>query len=277
MDVRPLGSATEFLRATESLRAREPVMTNLLGSVATAVAAGAIYDSETWLVVVDEGEVVGCALRTAPWPLLLSPMSDEAATAIGRYVAERHGDIRMASGPRAVAFATSSAMGMKASVRMSDIVRVLRTLAPAPPCDGRARLAVGSDLELLLGWFAHFNEEADLPVAPDPDRLSLSVSHGHLWIWEEESGVPVAMGGHAPTVETPGGTVGRIGPVYTIPSRRRRGYGAAITHAVTTILLEHCDQVMLFADAANPGSNSIYEQLGFAVAGEIVELELVAP
>jgi predicted GNAT family acetyltransferase len=33
--------------------------------------------------------------------------------------------------------------------------------------------------------------------------------------------------------------------------------------------------VMLFADAANPGSNRVYERLGFAVAGEQVELDLL--
>lgn len=32
---------------------------------------------------------------------------------------------------------------------------------------------------------------------------------------------------------------------------------------------------MLYADAANAGSNSVYARLGFAAVDEIVELELV--
>jgi predicted GNAT family acetyltransferase len=31
---------------------------------------------------------------------------------------------------------------------------------------------------------------------------------------------------------------------------------------------------MLFADAENPGSNSLYERLGFAAVAEIVEVDL---
>ena len=73
---------------------------------------------------------------------------------------------------------------------------------------------------------------------------------------------------------TPAGTIGRVGPVYTPPALRRRGYGAAVTRAITTGLVDRCDQVMLFADAANPESNSIYEAMGFAVVAEIVEAEL---
>ena len=69
--------------------------------------------------------------------------------------------------------------------------------------------------------------------------------------------------------------MGRIGPIYTAPRHRRHGYGSALTHAVAGSLLPQCDTVMLYADAANAGSNSVYARLGFAAVDEIVELELV--
>src|SRR5436305_8794778 len=88
IDVLPATSADELLRLTESLRAREPVMTNVLGSVATGVAGGRTYDECFWWVLRDEtGEVVGCAIRTAPYKLLLSPMPHAAAKALGAAVA----------------------------------------------------------------------------------------------------------------------------------------------------------------------------------------------
>ncbi|MGL1760974.1 GNAT family N-acetyltransferase, partial [Vibrio parahaemolyticus] len=71
-----------------------------------------------------------------------------------------------------------------------------------------------------------------------------------------------------------GGTVGRIGPVYTVPAERGRGYGGAVTAAVTEHLLPQVDTVMLYTDAANPISNAVYERLGFVHEHDIVELDL---
>ena len=46
---------------------------------------------------------------------------------------------------------------------------------------------------------------------------------------------------------------------------------------MATELSQRCDRVMLFADAANRDSNSIYEAMGFAAVGEIVEADLAPP
>jgi predicted GNAT family acetyltransferase len=80
------------------------------------------------------------------------------------------------------------------------------------------------------------------------------------------------MAGHAPLVDTPAGPVGRVGPVYTPPDLRRQGYGAAATAAVVASLEPRCALVMLYADAANPTSNGVYERLGFREAARVVEL-----
>lgn len=274
MEVLKLGTASEFLAATADLRSRNPVMTNQLGSIAMAGAAGDVYDSELWLTVVDEGVVVGCAVHTATRPAVVSPMSVDAAMAVGRFLADRAHGVRAVAGPREVAQAVAEGRGATPVLGMREVVRVLSALGAPPSCPGGARLAVLADLDLLLSWFTKFNIEAGLTVTSDPALVSARVSDGRLWLWEDATGVMVAMGGHARVVATPGGTVGRVGPVYTAPAERRRGYGSAITHVVVTKLMGECDEVMLFADADNPDSNSVYEKLGFAVAGEIVELKL---
>ena len=74
MDVEALPDAASFLAVTEELRTREPILTNVLASVAEGVLGGRTYESELWLVVRDEGRVVGCAMRTAPFKAALSPM-----------------------------------------------------------------------------------------------------------------------------------------------------------------------------------------------------------
>jgi predicted GNAT family acetyltransferase len=128
-------------------------------------------------------------------------------------------------------------------------------------------------VELLVSWDVRFAGEAGLLNDDVEARVADRVGAGARWLWERD-GVPVAMAGHATPVDTPSGAVGRIGPVYTLPGERGRGYGSAVTAAVTERLQERCAVIMLFADAANPGSNRIYERLGFEAVGEIVEVLL---
>lgn len=73
----------------------------------------------------------------------------------------------------------------------------------------------------------------------------------------------------------PAATIGRIGPVYTQPDFRRRGIAAAATAEVARTLQAQCDHVMLIADAGNATSNGVYERLGFAAAGEQIEVSLL--
>jgi len=62
----------------------------------------------------------------------------------------------------------------------------------------------------------------------------------------------------------------RVGPVYTPPRHRRRGYGAAVTAAVTRAALDAGEAaVVLFTDLANPTSNSVYQRLGYRPVEEL--------
>lgn len=55
----------------------------------------------------------------------------------------------------------------------------------------------------------------------------------------------------------------RIGPVYTPPEQRGRGYASsAVAAASQQALDEGASSCTLFTDLANPTSNSIYRALG---------------
>lgn len=73
-----------------------------------------------------------------------------------------------------------------------------------------------------------------------------------IYVWED--GEPVSLIGY--TGPTPNGI--RIGPVYTPPEHRRRGYASAGVAEVSQIMLDsgrrYC---FLFTDLANPTSNHI--------------------
>ena len=270
--VRQLPTAHDWLAATESLRGTDPVLMNVPGSIAESVAAGAVYDDELWLAVLEDDGVVGCAVRTAPWPAVVGPMPHEAARLLGRWIQENAGPLEGVIGPADTVASMSSGGGCSLQVRMREVVRVLQTPISPSPCAGSIRSATPADVPLLAQWFVDFHQEAKLPVAAREDQVLRAVHDERLWVWQD--GVPVAMGGHARVVSTPGGTVGRIGPIYTVPGRRKQGDASALTHDIAMRLTRSCDIVMLIADADNSASNSIYERLGFEVAAELVEAGL---
>ena len=65
--------------------------------------------------------------------------------------------------------------------------------------------------------------------------------------------------------------VGVIGNVFTHPDFRSHGLGTAVTAAVAEHLLESCELIVLNVDPANRTARHIYETLGFADTGRLVE------
>ena len=56
----------------------------------------------------------------------------------------------------------------------------------------------------------------------------------------------------------------RIGPVYTPPEHRRRGYATTLVADLSAWLLERGHRAcFLYTDLANPTSNRIYVEIGY--------------
>lgn len=265
------GSAAEFLAATTGLRAREPVLTNILGSVALGIQAGRQYDRVLALLAEVDGEVVGCALQTDGHPVLLSPMPTGAAVALGGRL--RGEPVTALVGPAPVVTAVVDVLGVGVQAERRDVARVLVDLVPPRSCVGGARPATPDDAPVVVPWYEAFATEAGVPGVGAAVTVAVAVEQGRLRIWEVD-GTPVALAGHALPVPGPTGAVGRIGPVYTPPEHRGQGYASALTYAIACELQTRCEVVMLYADAANPSSNHLYARLGFEVVGEVVEVQL---
>jgi predicted GNAT family acetyltransferase len=78
----------------------------------------------------------------------------------------------------------------------------------------------------------------------------------HLW----EDGEVVSLAGVGSL--TPNGI--RIGPVYTPPEARNRGYASSLVAAVSQAELDAGRRFcFLFTDQANPVSNHIYQAIGY--------------
>lgn len=283
MPVELLSSAEEFLRRTQSLRALDPFRTNILGSVATAVATGnQAYESYFWWVLTDEtGNVTGAAMRTAPHGMVLSPMSLDTIGELATAVSIHDDLLPSVSGPTNLveAFLEKYTMTQSpGSQRPSEVKErhLLYGLAELsiPAAEGAMTVATADDHNLILEWYIEFGEETGV-FMPNPEasvQSGLDRDSVRFWIVDGEK---VSLAGHASIVEMPNGSIGRIGPVYTPTQYRRHGYAGALTARLSQELLNKGSKVMLYTDADNPTSNGIYQKIGFELIDENVKVDFM--
>ena len=166
---------------------------------------------------------------------------------------------------------------VRATTVVEQRIYALTLLLRPPPIPGVMRLAAADDRELVLGWSRVRRRAAtgrrrrgrlERSVAA---RLAGGLDAG-IGLWEVD-GQPVSLAGYGGP--TPNGI--RIGPVYTPPEHRRRGYGSAITAAVSELVLERGRRFcFLYTDLANPTSNAIYQRLGYEPVCDSREIAFVA-
>lgn len=139
---------------------------------------------------------------------------------------------------------------------------------PGPP--GAPRVATGDDRSLLQDWCTRFVAEAG-SLGADLDRFvdERTVQGGwRLWTVGDE---PVAMAAMTTVVAA----TARVTPVYVPPRHRGRGYGAAVTTAVSQAARDAgAEVVLLFTDLSNPTSNRLYRRIGYR---PVSDYRIVAP
>jgi GNAT superfamily N-acetyltransferase len=219
-------------------------------------------------------------LRTPPWPIVVPAISLELARELAGFVAtggagDDHRALPGVNGPvepaRAFADRWTELTGLKVTTGRNTRLYRLAELVWPSDVPGRFRLAGQADLDLCVAWFEAFADEAHNDDTPRPERADVVARVGAnserlgLWVVNE---VPVCMVGWT----LPASGVVRVGPVYTPPESRRRGYGAAATAAASALILESGAQVCLFTDLANPTSNSIYQKIGYHPVTDFIEL-----
>ncbi|HEX8871075.1 MAG TPA: GNAT family N-acetyltransferase [Lentzea sp.] len=206
----------------------------------------------------DNGTLVGAATRMQDRPLHVAAMPPAAAPLVAE--ALRGQPIDAVTGPldRVEAFRTLWREGGRETYRLR-LYRLEELVVPDVP--GESRLAAAADDELITEWWLRFVAELDGLERDEAEKVmrgSRNMPAGHV-IWVVD-GVPVSWAGST----SPVAGVSRVGPVYTPPEHRRRGYGAAVTAAVSRWAYgAGADHVVLTADLANPTANSVYQGIGF--------------
>jgi GNAT superfamily N-acetyltransferase len=262
----------------------DPLGYTLLSTVHAEVASGArTYPGALWVVALDGDQAVGAAMRTPPHPLYVGPMPPEAATSIVDAVADELttegsdpaatlNGINGAEEPVRAAVARWQQRFPRVSVVGQVPIRLHRLGALKPPdVPGEPRAATEADLGLLLPWHEAFAIDVGHTAQGVEEMLRLRLGRGSMLVWSV-AGEPVSMAGHTAVVAG----VTRVGPVYTPPSQRGRGYGAAVTAATSAAARAQpgAREVTLFTDLRNPTSNKIYAQIGYEPVRDYLEVEL---
>jgi uncharacterized protein len=264
-----LDVATPFLLTDE---ARHNL---ILGVAGTAQRSPDLHpDYRAWIVL-ENDEPVAAATRTPPYNLALAaPQSGEALARLAEAIDDDVPGV-VGAQPEVEQFAVAWAArtGATPELRLAQGVYALERILPVPAAPGRMRRQTAEDTELLVEWLQAFEAEALSFLEADEDRARriveyrLNAERAGLMVWEDGDIVSVAgFGG-----ETPNGI--RIGPVYTPPGLRGRGYATALTAELSAKLLAEGRRFcFLYTDLANPTSNGIYERIGYMRVCESAEI-----
>ena len=266
-------SADGFLaHAGEFLGAREAEHNLILGLSSRLQAAPLMYGEPAYFAVVEEGSrVVGVTMRTPPHNLILSELDDLAA--IGPLLEDARSEFASLPGvvgPKEPVARFAQAWSDSARLEIAQrAFRADHVDAPSGVPGQHARLrARATASSPPAGWTPSSRRRC--PRRRPSRARSSSTAARRIPTAVSCSGRTtarrVSMAGFGG--RTPNGI--RVGPVYTPPELRGRGYASALTAALTQRLLDgglrFC---FLFTDLANPTSNSIYQRIGYEPVSDV--------
>jgi predicted GNAT family acetyltransferase len=269
----------EFLRRAGALLEGDEARHNLILGVAGVLRdRREVYDEFRLWLAADDG-AAAAALITPPQNLVLADAVDrEAVAVLARAVHEDGVPVPGVVGNRpTVEWFNEEWAGLRGVVPDLRMTMGILTLEGPPvpvTAPGAARPIGTSDRTCAVDWLVAFHEE----VLPEHDasreRMEQAVdrrlaSPGDpaegIWLWEDPAGAVVALAAYSGP--TPSGI--RVGPVYTSPEQRGRGYATALVAALSEWLVAGGRRFcFLFTDLANPTSNALYRRVGYRQVAE---------
>lgn len=275
-------NAADFLRDVRAYLEEQEVVNGLpLGLAIRLVKEPLAYGSPPYFAAVAEnGQPVLTALMTPPHNLILysdrKAVETEALGLLARDLLAHGWPVAGVNGPaplpQAFADVWTAQFGARSIPGMSQRVYQLREVIPTRPAPGHLRLAAAEDATLVVAWFDAFQQES-IPDAPRVDSAQMVVkriAEETIFLWDDHG--PVSMAGK--TRPTQHGI--SVGPVYTPPALRRRGYATSCVAELSQKLLDSgFECVTLFTNLANPTSNAIYRQIGYCPVCDFQEIRFV--
>ncbi|AYF76380.1 GNAT family N-acetyltransferase [Nocardia yunnanensis] len=253
----------EFQARAGAFLDRDPLRHSVLCTILDNEISGlTIPEQPSFFASAHENEVVGVAMRTAGRGVWLGDLPEPAVPELVARFSELLPEIDDVHGDASAAaeFARVWSERHTTSYRAGRVERLYRLGAlRTPTAPGGPRQATLADLELCARWNAAMAAELEgVPLALDDAGLRGRLGAGRWWLWED-GGRPVSLTAHQAAVRG----WSRIGPVYTPPETRGRGYASALVAHVSGRLRTAGLDVCLYTDLGNPTSNKIYRAIGF--------------
>ncbi|MEE8273563.1 MAG: GNAT family N-acetyltransferase [Alphaproteobacteria bacterium] len=272
------GDAEAFWRHVEA-----PVTANVVENNVLVGVAGGLRrkpdDTAAMLAVEEEGRVWLAALMTPPYRMIVSTGEKRALPClIDEIVAQGltpPGVVGLTDMSEAFAGAWSRRTGARTMPAMRMTLYTLSEVTMPETPAGTLRKAAAVDIEHVAGWIAAFSEEtlsSEFERKHSRETATAQMERSLVYLWEVD-GVAVSTACYRDIGEHGA----RIGPVYTPPDERRKGYGTAcVSHLSRRILALGKTWCSLFADATNPTSNNIYRRMGYNAACTYREYDFAA-
>lgn len=266
MQLRRFDNVQEFWHHAQDYLLQHQAEHNLLLGISHALLHyPERYPEPPYLAIAEtNGKILAAAIRTPPNKLVLSKAGNlNALGAIAQdlqnYPEQLPGVSGLVAEVSAFLQAWRSLTGQSYRLLREMRIHSLTQVKPVATASGYLRPATGGDRPLLLEWFAAFASEVGEVVSQDPQQaVDSGLKRQSYYLWED--GIPVSWASGSQSLPA----VGRIGPVYTPPQYRRKGYATACVATLSQRLLDRgCDRCFLFTDLANPTSNHIYREIGY--------------
>lgn len=264
MKVRELPDVAALWLAAEAFLSSDPANnTHQLSMAKRIMDLGARHGERFFVVYEDDAEtaLVASAIYVDTKALFLAVMPPDAAIALGQYLRAHEVFLSGVIGKCDVLEPFTQALARPYAKHVDLMLYQLMQSPDFGRAKGEVRVATTDDLALLVEWHRAFEQEVDMITVPTPltERVARRIDDQRLIVWVD-NGKRVSMAGANPL---PAASA-RIGPVYTPPAFRGRGYAQAVTAAASEYVQRDCARtVFLFTDAVNPASNKAYQRIGF--------------
>jgi uncharacterized protein len=220
------------------------------------------------LRVLEEGLTTAVCVQTRPDNVVISHLNNNQAAALAAYFHEHLIPLPGAIGPVPAAEALCAHYSnAPVHVRMSNRILQLTQVILPRHAPGQFRIAGSRNFDTVKRFFHDFHVEClprEIPTEAKLDSLIEDrIARQTIFLWESD-GTPVSSA-HSNRPTRAGIS---IGPVYTPPTQRGRGYASNLIAALSQHLLDQGKRFcVLFTDTHNPTSNKIYESIGYRVIG----------
>jgi len=259
-------TAEAFLSNAQAWLERAEAENNVVLGIALSFKLSTVQSKVRpyFFTVDDDEKIIGAGLMTPPRRLLMTRMSEPAVIALADYLLAERAPLPGVLGPTAEAnlFVEhwTRQTGRSAHLKMRERLYKCEQAATLTYASGSLRPAQQEDKGMLWDWCLRFCVDAGIEdeAIYFKARLPRKIADRSLFVWQADEAVSMA----GLERETSRGVA--ISWVYTPPHLRNRGYATASVAALTRQSLESGKEFCcLYADLANPASNSIYQKLGY--------------